>query len=79
MPSRGENPSDEPATGRHRGATDRNRALKDDDAARRDDPNGHGVADIADQDEPRGAPSSDRHDTETTVSRIKGKSNKQVD
>lgn len=74
MPSRDTKPADAPTTGRRHPADSANdRALKDDDDARRDDPHGHAVADIADQDEPRGAPTSERHDTETAAGRIGGR------
>lgn len=46
------------------------RVLKDEAAARRKDPHGAGPAKAADADEPTAMPTSDRHDTETTVGRV---------
>lgn len=46
------------------------RLLKDEAEARRKDPHGTGPAEAADKDEPAAWPSSDRQDTETTVSRV---------
>jgi hypothetical protein len=54
---------------RHEAARRRTRAA--DEAEKERDPHGAGPAGTADQDEPRGAPTSDRHRAETTIDRVK--------
>jgi hypothetical protein len=75
MPSRATKSASKPTRGGRSPSADINHsnALKGDKEARRKDPHGHGLADMADQDEPSGAPSSERHRAETATSRIEEK------